>query len=335
MKASAKKAGAGRILLRILGIFLAVILLAAAVLFVIPLTETVKIRTLEDSSDWMAKLDDSLRLNEIVLPGTHDSATQYCQLAFITKCQALSIGEQLEAGFRYLDIRLGSESEALRLKHGFTNCKTGPMPWAEPLLLEEVLKQCYAFLRAHPSETVVFAAKHEYGGMTDSVLAQTLEGQISRNAELWYTGDQLPSLGEVRGKLVLMRRYRDEAGFGAKAGIPMLWTDQDEKEIVSGYAEKIQQSTYLLRVQDRFCLGTENKWDCFRGGILDAEADPESLSIHFLSTKGTWKYGHPYHYAKNLNSRLLELPSEELRGWIIVDFADAELAKHIWSANFK
>ena len=64
-------------------------------------------KTADRSADWMADLDDGLRLNEIVLPGTHDSATQYVQLAFFSKCQALSIGEQLEAGYRYLDIRLG------------------------------------------------------------------------------------------------------------------------------------------------------------------------------------------------------------------------------------
>ena len=56
------------------------------------------------------------------------------------------------------------------------------------------------------------------------------------------------------------------------------------------------------------------------------------LAIHFLSTKGTLPYGHPYTYAKTLNARLLE--QNHLSGWIVLDFFNAALAQQIYSMNF-
>ena len=325
------------ILRRILTVLLVLILLAAAALYGIPLMETVSVKTADRSADWMADLDDGLRLNEIVLPGTHDAATQYAQLAFITKCQALSIGEQLEAGFRYLDIRLElTDAGSFRLMHGFIKCKTGPLPWDAALGLDAVLDQCYAFLKAHPTETVVFAVKKEHGDQLAQIFAEALEAEIAREPSLWYVGNELPTLGEVRGKLVLMRRYADRSlpPDADCAGVPMYWPDQKGREDLSLHAEQIDNGSYRLWVQDRFEYGTEDKWTAFRNGQKEPGIGPEDLSIHFLSTKGTLRYGHPYFFAKTLNARLMELASRELRGWIVVDFGDANLAEQIWSANF-
>lgn len=326
-----KKKHVGR---RILVCLLVLILLAAAAFVGIPMLETVKTKTAEGSADWMADLDDGLRLNEIVLPGTHDSATQYVQLAFFSKCQGLSVGEQLEAGFRYLDIRLGLAEDGIRLMHGFTNCKTGPLPWDDALYLDKVLEQCYAFLKAHPTETVVFAVKQEHGDESVAEFETRLIEVLSQNEELWLLTDKLPTLGEARGKLVLLRRCEDEAGLGARAGVPLLWPKQNGHEDVTKHVEMTDNGAYRLWVQDRYEYGAEDKWTAFQNGLKEAAIGADDLSIHFLSTKGTLPYGHPYYFANILNPRLLELPTEELRGWIIVDFADALIAEHIRSANY-
>ena len=332
-----KKKHVGR---RILVCLLALILLAAAAFAGIPMTETVQAKTAEGSADWMAELDDGLRLNELVLPGTHDSATQYVQLAFFSKCQALSIGEQLEAGYRYLDIRLGFDdardmkTKELKLMHGFTSCKAGSLPWGEALYLDAVLEQCYAFLKAHPTETVVFAVKQEHGDESVAEFETWLDGYLKQNEDLWLLTDKLPTLGEARGKLVLLRRYEDEADLGARAGVPLLWPNQNGHEDTTKHTEKTDNGSYRLWVQDRYEYGAEEKWTAFLNGLKEPGIEKDDLSIHFLSTKGTLAYGHPYYFAKTLNARLLELPGSELRGWIIVDFADADLAAHIWAANF-
>ena len=332
-----KKKRVGR---RILIFLLALILLAAAAFAGIPMTETVEAKTADRSADWMADLDDGLRLNEIVLPGTHDSATQYVQLALFSRCQGLSIGEQLEAGYRYLDIRLGFDNARdmktweLKLMHGFTSCKAGPLPWGESLYLDAVLEQCCAFLKAHPTETVVFAVKQEHGDESVAEFETWLNTYLKQNEDLWLLTDELPILGEARGKLVLLRRYEDEAGLGAEAGIPLLWPNQNGNEDVTKHTEMTDNGSYRLWVQDRYEYGAEDKWTAFQSGLKEPGIGEDDLSIHFLSTKGTLPYGHPYYFAKTLNARLLELLTEELRGWIVIDFADADLAAHIWSANF-
>ena len=325
-----------RLILRILGGILAALLLVLLVMFIIPLTETGDQTPVEGSADWMARLDDSTPLDAVVIPGTHDSGTEYVQLAFFSKCQAKDVAGQLEAGYRYLDIRLGLTDGGFKLMHGFTNCKTGPLPWEDTLYLDAVLEQCYAFLKSHPTETVVFAVKKEHGDETAQAFAEKLEAEIGKRPELWYTGNELPTLGEARGKLVLLRRYVDRSlpPDAACAGVPLYWVDQRGSEDLSLHAEQNDNGSYRLWVQDRFEYGTEDKWTAFLNGLKEPKITPEDLSIHFLSTKGTWKYGHPYLYAKPLNARLLELSAEELRGWIILDFGDAALAEHIWSANF-
>ena len=167
MRKRKKRGGGWRAAGRILAGVLALLLIAALCFFVIPLTENARNTPVPGSADWMAALPDETPLCDIILPGTHDSATQYVQLAFFSKCQSLSIAQQLEAGFRYLDIRLGDVKKGADyppLMHGFTNCKTGPL--GGTLTLDQVLADCYAFLAQHPTETVIFTVKHEHGDST-------------------------------------------------------------------------------------------------------------------------------------------------------------------------
>ena len=131
---------------RVLALVLAMLLLFVLGVLILPLTEGADTAPVEGSADWMARLPDDTPLDAIVIPGTHDSATQYVQLAYFAKCQSLSIGEQLEAGFRYLDIRLGDADKGgvPRLMHGFTNCKRSLL--GGKLYLDAVLADCYASL---------------------------------------------------------------------------------------------------------------------------------------------------------------------------------------------
>lgn len=329
-----------RILLVSLALLLCLSLAAAILMIGIPMTETVSVKRTERSAQWMDALPDDLSLREIVLPGTHDSATKYCQLAFFSKCQALSVQEQLEAGARFLDIRLGfgeadeQGAPQLKLMHGFVNCRTGAMPWSQTLYLEQVLAECDAFLEEHPSETVIFAVKHEHGTEPTAEFETALLHVLKQNPSRRLLTDRIPSLGQARGKLVLMRRYPDAAKLGAEGGIPLLWAKQKGNGDLSKHTEMTDQGSYRLWVQDRFEYGNEDKWSAFLAGLREPSIAPEDLSIHFLSTKGTAKYGHPYAHAGALNPRLAALGNQELKGWIILDFLDAELAELVWSSNF-
>ena len=320
-----------RIALRVLGGILGVLLLFLLTMFLIPVFQNGDHAAVEGSADWMAPLDDSLPLNAIVMPGTHDSGTQFCQLGYFSKCQGKNIGEQLEAGYRYLDIRLAVDGESMRLMHGFTGCRTGVLPWTEKLSLENVLEQCYVFLAEHPTETVVFAVKQEHGDESVAEFEVTLNRILQREPEFWLLCDTVPTLGEARGKLVLLRRYADEAGLGETAGIPLVWANQNGHDDTSLNTVKEEQGTYTLWVQDRYEYDTEDKWTAFSDGMEKAGSGEEELAIHFLSTKGTAAYGHPWSFAKVLNTRLEK--QQKLSGWIVVDYGSASLAEAIYRNN--
>ena len=317
----------------LLGVLLVLVLTAGAFL-ILPLTETADRNPIIGSETWMSALDDALPLNRIWLPGSHDSATQYAQLAYFTRCQSLSVREQLEAGIRYLDIRLGTDdgSEDFSLKHGFLSCKTGL--FGSVLYLDRLLQDCYGFLEDHPSETIVFVVKYEHGNKTAGEVGQMLDAVIQKNEDAWLLADAIPTLGEARGRLVLFRRYEDEASLGARAGIPMLWEEQRGKSDTSLAAAEEKNGSYTLLVQDRFEYNTADKWKAFLSG-MEETAGENDVSLNFLSTKGTAAYGHPYTFAEKLNRRLLDEDLSAVSGcrWIVVDYVSPALAEHIYSMN--
>ena len=322
----------GAIVLRLI-VILAIVF--ALLMYVIPAFERADRTAVPGSADWMARLDDGLPLGGIVLPGTHDSATKNVLLAWFSKCQSLDIGAQLDAGYRYLDIRLAVDGERLRLMHGFAGCTEGPFPWSGRLYLDAVLEQCRDFLRAHPTEAVVFAVKQEHGDESVAEFERLLD-RYCTDAEMkdfFLLTDRIPTLGEARGRLVLMRRYEDAAGLGAAGGIPLLWDDQGGREDTSLHTAAHDNGSYHLYVQDRYKYGDTDKWKAFLGGMAAGETGADAVSINFLSTNGTAAYGHPYAHAKALNDALLSWDNSVLRGWIVVDFASPKLAERIWSRN--
>ncbi len=334
-----KTSHAGRIVKAVCLSLLCLIVLAVAYLFLAPLTERYQARPADGSADWMSRLDDSLLLNEIAIPGTHDSGTQYVQLAYFSKCQASDIRTQLDDGFRYLDVRLGVSGEdgdaRALFYHGFCRCRTGLLPWAPALDLETVLKDCYSFLEDHPSETVLFTVKQEQGN--DTALLQALLDQAARkDPDKWLLTDRIPALGEARGRLVLLRRYDDAAGLGDRAGIYLNWADQGGRDDTSLHVSWEALPAGTLVVQDRYKYETAEKWIAFTAGLREGTDDPEEIRLHFLSTNGSPKFGHPFAYAKTLN---LFLEAEDLSAfpssWIIVDFSDAELAMTVYGLNFR
>ena len=329
-----KKTGKAKRFLHLLWIIpLVIVLVFGTMMYVIPGFENVDRTAVANSADWMSVLDDTLSLGEVVLPGTHDSAAANVQLAYFSKCQALSIGEQLEAGFRYLDIRLGASKDKLRLMHGFTNCTTSGWPWAGTLMFDSVLDQCCDFLSAHPTETVVLAVKHEYGSETAEQFEQLLGAYIAQKPEKWLLTDRIPTVGEARGRIVLLRHYEDPAEPDPTIGIKCFWETQKGHDDVTKNTAVHDEGSYRLFVQDRYEYEADDKWNAFAAGLKAGETGASAVSIHFLSTKGKVTFGHPFAYAKKLNEKLLSC-SDPLSGWIVVDFASAKLAQRIYSENF-
>lgn len=309
-------------------------------------------------TDWMLAVDDATPLNLITIPGTHNSAARCAQLALFSKCQAYDISEQLNLGYRALDIRVGVKaqkdgSRKLILKHGFTNCLNDVWLWSGSVYLEDVVNDCNAFLTKHPTETILFIVKYEDGDESLSEIQTMLDSVVNQNRDRWLLTDTMPTLSEARGKIVLMRRYEDEAGLKENAGLAVDWDGQGrEKQASDPYV--LQPYDYncsdFVAAEDYYEQDNDEKWRNFinalnllavnrETGVLASSKDVqnERIALIFLSSKGSMSYGHPYLHSMELNPKLekLEFAKGYSYGWIFVDFGTENLAKLIYSNNFK
>ena len=73
-------------------------------------------------NDWMANIPDNFRICDINLPGTHDSCSKKVQFSYFSKCQNLSVFEQLNIGVRFIDIRVEKTGDKLKTVHGISDC---------------------------------------------------------------------------------------------------------------------------------------------------------------------------------------------------------------------
>ena len=157
---------------------------------------------------WMGELKDETPLSGLSIPGTHNSPTCHRALPSV-RCQAVGVREQLENGVRFLDVRVQPESpedashEGLVLVHGVF-----PISLTGAKYFRGLVSDVEAFLAAHPSETVIMSVKREGPGThTDAQLSRKLRDHYAGDVNRWFTAPRIPSLGEARGKIVLLRRF--------------------------------------------------------------------------------------------------------------------------------
>lgn len=295
----------------------------------------------DHAEDWMADIDGETMLSSISIPGTHDSATQYVGMRYIFQCQDTSIAQQLVDGYRYFDMRLvldGKEDEqTLILKHNFAKCKEGGGLFAKALKLSNVLSDVYAFLQEHPSETVILCMKAENSKDDVAQVQKLLYEQIDQNPQMWHLANEIPTLEQVRGKIVLATRFEDAMELGQqKSGLHFYWEDQGDREIVDvPYALSAISDSASLWVQDRYNYDTSDKLDAIVDDLENCQAADDTFSINFTSTSGSGKVGHPKKYATTINDYLLsyDWQAGTSYGIVVVDFATKDLAKCIYETN--
>src|SRR5690349_13091859 len=163
---------------------------------------------------WMSNIDDATNLAQLSIPGTHESAALYEPATGTAKCQSLALAEQLTAGVRYFDIRCRDLSDMFAIFHG---------PIDEQQTFDDVLATMFDFLDKHPTETIIMSIKEESTaeGTTRSFEA-TFDAYAQQAPDRWYLGAAVPALGDVRGKIVLLRRFTATAALGIDAS---MWAD--------------------------------------------------------------------------------------------------------------
>lgn len=172
--------------------------------------------TLVDTANWMKGVNNSARLDQIMMPGSHDagmSELHHCAppigIDGYTKTQSGSIGQQLVDGSRYFDIRVDFDYDALVTYHrtGAGGCNGQDLIAA--------LDQARAFLVAHPTETAILKFSHirDYDGHDPAATKQKINALLNNYDAVIYKNSSGTvnlaevTLGNVRGKMILVFDY--------------------------------------------------------------------------------------------------------------------------------
>lgn len=274
-----------------------------------------------DSKKWMEHVDGNKKLYEFTIPGTHDTGTWNIDNG-PAKCQIDSLEQQLNEGIRFIDIRLKpsgyeGDDDALMVWHGQYDCKLN--------FNDDILKKCAKFLKDNASETIIMSIKNESATYPRSdVFYKKIKESIKLYHELFYTGTSIPQLKEVRGKIVLIRRFT--LADGEAIGIDLYGNWPDDKKI--NYWTEGGDSFY---VQDEYTYFTniENKYYDYVRPTLDKALDPnfkDYLFLNFTSCTGRlW----PIDIADIVNKKVLEYPNTGRLGIVVMDAPKPNLIRKL------
>ena len=213
-------------------------------------------------SNWMKDIGDSTSLRDINMPGSHDTMALYSIGDLAGQCQSLSLSDQLNLGIRFLDIRLKEDNNKLKAVHGIVD---------ERASFDYVCDTVETFLNNNPTEFIIMSIKEEADSSNSTLsFEESLKKYIT--SDIYLKNTAIPaSIGEIRGKVVLLSRYRNST-----IGIPAFngWLDSTSFALPND-----------IFVQDTFRITSkEQKQDeiikCFN-------ETGHSLKINFLSAYRT------------------------------------------------
>lgn len=316
-----------------------------------------------DGPCWMKYVDDNKFLDELSIPGTHDSGT--CSVDNDTepqssqvKCQQDYIPTQLLEGIRYFDIRLG-KGDNPGICHGdfYLFKKDG-----DYLHLSDVIGYFKTFLSENPREALIMLASRGNDEATDDSVTTAFAKVMGDNPDLFYTSSHVPTLGEVRGKIVLLRRFRLAGNSVSDHTWGLDLTEWDDKikahsdsttmclvQDARGFeaaGETSDKEPYCTKVyaQDKYKLTgtdklswvdnalkettgrTRNKVDVVNDDEAKVQVQERCWSINYTSCTGLSHGGNPFTSARVVNEHLYKSPYINPSG---IEDTKSDYLKHI------
>lgn len=272
------------------------------------------------NEDWMGDLADSLYLTEITIPGTHDTGADKHTSQVSSPiwhdviCQDFCISNQLKLGMRWLDVRLNCDSNGdLTVHHSSYYLHKN---------FNDVIDYALDFLKDHPKEVVVFMIKQEHSSVSDSDFGEAVYDHIKDHGlQNFYLEDKVPTLGEVRGKVFVVRRFVNETG--KDFGIYFYWPDNTKGNMYD-------HDGFSVYAQDHYSLHTvttDTKYnevvDCLERA--HGESGHDTFYLNFVSGERVpgetlWKT------ADDINGRVEDYLDGQAQDWhrcgiIMINFA--------------
>lgn len=319
-----------------------------------------------DGPCWMKYVDGNKYLDELSIPGTHDSST--CSVdndtepqTSLAKCQQDYIPTQLLEGIRYFDIRLGKNNDKgdPGIDHGICYLlkKDGGF-----IHLSDVIGYFKTFLNENPSEALIMLVSRGNDEATDDSVTTAFANVMDNNSGLFYTSSHVPTLNEVRGKIVLLRRFKlaGDSVDGHTWGLDLTeWDDKikvhsdsttmclvQDAQGFEAAGETGDKEPYCTKVyaQDKYKLTgtdklswvdnalkettgrTRNKVDVVDDDGAKVPVQERCWSINYTSCTGLSHGGNPFTSARVVNEHLYKSPYINPSG---TDDTKSDYLKHI------
>lgn len=261
-------------------------------------------------------------------------------------------------GIRYFDIRLG-KGDNPGICHGdfYLFKKDG-----DYLHLSDVIGYFKTFLSENPREALIMLASRGNDEATDDSVTTAFAKVMGDNPDLFYTSSHVPTLGEVRGKIVLLRRFRlaGNSVSGHTWGLDLTeWDDKIKAHSDSATMCLVQDARgfeaagetgdkepYCTKVyaQDKYKLSGTDKLSWVDNALKETtgrtrnEVDVEDdngakekvlercWSINYTSCTGLSHGGNPFTSARVVNEHLYKSPYINPSG---IEDTKSDYLKHI------
>ncbi|XP_054441018.1 PI-PLC X domain-containing protein 1 [Pteronotus mesoamericanus] len=225
-------------------------------------------RANDANADWMAALCPrlwDLPLHQLAIPGSHDTMTyslnKKCPisktesrllqlLGRLLPCltqpvvlkwsvtQVLTVTEQLDAGVRYLDLRIAHMQDGSEKNLHFVHMMY------TTVLVEDTLTEISEWLESHPQEVVILACRN-FEGMTQDLHEYLVTCIKNIFGDMLCPRGEVPTLRQLwaRGQQVLLSY--DDAGSVNRhrelwPDVPYWWADQVKPEKLIRYLEHMK-----------------------------------------------------------------------------------------------
>jgi chitinase len=295
------------------------------------------------TQNWMSALPDKVTLSRLTIPGTHETCARNYPwpVGGFVDCQDRSLADQLNAGIRYVDIRCRQISDVFAIHHDkyYMGLNFG----------SGVRDVCIDFLKANPRECILMQIKPEYTPADNRLTFQGVFDNYMKGLEnFFYLDDRVPTLGEVRGKIVIVRRFEVDPGTSAHGrGLnPSPWPDNHTGSFTSSYSAS-DGNPVTFQIQDHYEVSNEGidaKWQEIQA-LLNAAGSEVSTTLDTLFINFTsgiffsFPYAIPLTVAQSIAPRLgsalsffLSLPFHRL-GVIMLDFPTDAIIQRIIACN--
>ena len=303
------------------------------------------------ANEWMAGIPDEALLSSINIPATHDTGTagvveDLVPSVSITSCQNLYYDEQLNMGARSFDIRANATKDDasaadVKIVHGgeLWQCqeKNG-----SDLTLQSILNTSLDFLEKHKSETVILTVKPDAGSTIG--LEHAVAEFIEKNKDKVYSGGDIPSMKEARGKIIFLRRFNLTKNYDSSVERAMgfnltNWDDIKYKDYKYAYKLYDDGKNHVY-IQDAYNTYGSEKWPYILETMKQTTGQDTSHPIEYNSWVFNYtscSQGAPLGLTQEINPRLFKdednCIDNRFLGTVMLNFIDEPMSRLIYETN--